>query len=197
MRRGRFYVALLILLAGMGAAAIGASGVSAATPQEICADLADGKIDGNSTSAEISNATTQGYCSLVVIVTQAPCTEVAPNTPNSEQAPNGKWYTGPNPQMCGPAAPVAAQPPTVPPIESGTLPASVTKVTQVAKPTGAQPQAQPAGVAGEQSPLQTTKRSGTLPFTGAELLVFALVGGALIAAGLLLRASGRQKKTSS
>jgi hypothetical protein len=118
------------------------------------------------------------------------CVEVAEGTAGAVKASNGKSYLNApngNAELCGSAAPT--------PVESGTLPAQVTKVTQVAKPS---PQAQPAGVAGKKSPLVTAKKqSGTLPFTGAELIVFALVGGALILAGLLLRATGRQKANSS
>jgi hypothetical protein len=71
-----------------------------------------------------------------------------------------------------------------------------------------QPTAQPtAGVAGAQktvsrsaparpsgvAPLQTTRRTGTLPFTGIQLTIFALVGLGLIAGGILLRTTGRRR----
>jgi hypothetical protein len=46
---------------------------------------------------------------------------------------------------------------------------------------------QAAGVA----PLGATKTSGTLPFTGADLGLFALVGLALLGIGVLLRSTGR------
>jgi hypothetical protein len=50
------------------------------------------------------------------------------------------------------------------------------------------------GVAGASNNLAATPRAqGTLPFTGAELTIFALVGALLVASGLLLRASARQK----
>jgi hypothetical protein len=50
------------------------------------------------------------------------------------------------------------------------------------------------GVAGASNDLAATPRTqGTLPFTGAELTIFALVGALLVASGLLLRASARQK----
>jgi hypothetical protein len=41
--------------------------------------------------------------------------------------------------------------------------------------------------------LGTTKTTGTLPFTGAELTLFVVVGMALIACGVLLRLSSRKK----
>ena len=43
-------------------------------------------------------------------------------------------------------------------------------------------------------PLTTTRRSSSLPFTGAELGIFALVGAALVGSGVLLRLSARPKK---
>jgi hypothetical protein len=42
-------------------------------------------------------------------------------------------------------------------------------------------------------PLGTSKTTGSLPFTGAELALFALVGLALIGTGLLLRTTARQR----
>ena len=42
----------------------------------------------------------------------------------------------------------------------------------------------------------TTRRTGTLPFTGLELGIFAIVGVGLIASGVLLRLSGRQRPTA-
>ncbi len=51
---------------------------------------------------------------------------------------------------------------------------------------------QTSGVAGAQSPpLAQTASAGTLPFTGSELGIFALVGAALLAGGFVLRASSR------
>jgi LPXTG-motif cell wall-anchored protein len=40
--------------------------------------------------------------------------------------------------------------------------------------------------------LGQTKAKGVLPFTGTELTIFAIVGLALIAAGLLLRSTAKQ-----
>jgi hypothetical protein len=53
------------------------------------------------------------------------------------------------------------------------------------------------GVAGEatepaEEPLSEATTVGTLPFTGAELGLLGLVGGALLAGGALLRLSGRK-----
>jgi hypothetical protein len=63
----------------------------------------------------------------------------------------------------------------------------------------------PAGVAGAQSPsrsaaakpartpLQETAQAQTLPFTGAELSLLAIIGGALLLGGFALRASQRHR----
>jgi hypothetical protein len=44
------------------------------------------------------------------------------------------------------------------------------------------------------SPLKAAKVSGALPFTGAQLGLFAVVGSALLGMGLLLRSTSRQSK---
>jgi hypothetical protein len=47
------------------------------------------------------------------------------------------------------------------------------------------------------APLAATKiKGGALPFTGAQLGLFAIVGLALLAMGLLLRSTGRQRTQS-
>jgi hypothetical protein len=43
------------------------------------------------------------------------------------------------------------------------------------------------------TPLPATKAKGGLPFTGAQLGLFAIVGLALVAMGFLLRSTSRQK----
>lgn len=50
------------------------------------------------------------------------------------------------------------------------------------------------GVAPGQTPLAQTGTAGTLPFTGTELGLFALVGGALLLGGVLLRSSARTSR---
>lgn len=45
------------------------------------------------------------------------------------------------------------------------------------------------------APLAATQSSGSLPFTGAQLAIFAIVGAALLGGGLLLRLTARQKKS--
>ena len=46
------------------------------------------------------------------------------------------------------------------------------------------------------APLAATKETGTLPFTGAQLALFLLVGTGLLATGLVLRATGRRSPRS-
>ncbi|HEY3020412.1 MAG TPA: hypothetical protein VGJ32_09470, partial [Solirubrobacteraceae bacterium] len=43
------------------------------------------------------------------------------------------------------------------------------------------------------APASATRTSGALPFTGAELALFAVVGLALIGCGLLLRTTARHR----
>jgi hypothetical protein len=72
----------------------------------------------------------------------------------------------------------------------------VPKVTPKITPTNT------AGVAGAQhalgtrSPLRATTRSGALPFTGAQLWLFALVGIALIGGGAMLKTTARSESRS-
>jgi hypothetical protein len=94
--------------------------------------------------------------------------------------------------------PSATQPPPV----AGGGPVGTAGGPQVATMTpssgtlGAQKtltKAAPAAVAAV-SPTRTTRASGpVLPFTGAQLTIFAVVGLALIGGGLLLRSTGRSR----
>jgi hypothetical protein len=142
----------------------GAPAAVAATPQDICTDLADGHVDGTYTNAEwtafFSDPTIQGYgCGGIT-------TPATPATP----APSGAAVpvtvvTGKGAHTVGsPAAGV-----------QGTQQAVKTPVVNRSAAT----------------PLGTTKTTGTLPFTGAQLTLFALVGLGLLAAGLALRSTGR------
>jgi hypothetical protein len=129
--------------------------------------------------------------------TPAPCTEVPAGTSGGVVAPsNGKTYLNPrngNPEECAtPAAPAGT---TSPPAKTeGTLAATKTKQ---AKPLGTTKAKAPAEQPRSAAPLATTKQSASLPFTGVELLVFALVGAGLLASGVLLRATARRRPSSS
>lgn len=147
---------------------VGAPAALAATPEEIYKDLADnGRLDGTYTQAELQaflqSASVQGYGNPVVVAT--PPTVTPAVTPAATPAP---------------ASEVA-----------GT---SKTIVTKAKTNAAAKPVAQVAGaVSPTQAPLQQTATAQTLPFTGAELGLFAIVGGALLLGGLLLRSSARQR----
>lgn len=86
---------------------------------------------------------------------------------------------------------------------SGTSPAVVTAVKGATKTvTPAQPTTGVQGanhtvrtpVSNATAPLAATKTSGTLPFTGAQLSLFLLVGLALVATGLMLRTTARPRQ---
>jgi hypothetical protein len=64
-------------------------------------------------------------------------------------------------------------------------PVVVAKMKQKKKPTG--------GVAGRKSPPGAVKAEGGLPFTGAQLGLFTIVGLALVGSGFLLRLTERKK----
>jgi hypothetical protein len=66
-------------------------------------------------------------------------------------------------------------------------PVVVAKMKQKKKPTG--------GVAGKKNPPGAVKAKGGLPFTGAQLGLFTVVGLGLIGSGLLLRLTGRKKSS--
>ena len=217
MRRGRIATGAIAVIAA--ALFVVPTAFADATPQDIYKDLADnGRLDGTYSQAELErflrDASVQGYGSPIVvtlppIVTSTPpttqstptptpapevCKEVAAGTPGATQAPNGKWYTGPNAHLCGPAAVTVPGPETTPVSEvAGEQVIVLNPVTGVAGATKTKP-----GVAGERhsKPLGATVRSGSLPFTGAELTLFAIVGTLLIASGLLLRTTARQKSRS-
>jgi hypothetical protein len=190
MRRGRVWIGLASLIAGC--TALVAPNALAATPQDICKDLQDGVVNGTYTAAEwtafFQDPTVQGYCSPIATVTP-PGTVLTPPAPLSPSVPQ----VAPGVQLPAIVAGVAGQRKTI-----------VTRAKPQAK---AQPQAKAKPQAkvlaarspskSSAAPLATTKKRGALPFTGAELALFALVGLALIASGLLLRTTARQRSHQS
>jgi hypothetical protein len=123
-RRFKFAASALLAMAVLAPSALGAS------PGGIYEDLADGRLDGSYTRAELEayarDAAVQGYGNPVV-------TGVAGAQAGGDQGGNA-------------------------PVEDS---------------------------------LAQTGSAGTLPFTGTELGLFALVGGALLVGGVLLRRSAR------
>ena len=143
-----------------------------------------------------------------------PCVEVAPGqTPPAGSSacahPCVTVMPGQTPPAGSTACTTPPTPPTTPPTPPVT-PSAVspvvitgvkgirhTVVTPVAKPTAAVAGAQhtvKTPVASAVAPIATTRTSGTLPFTGAQLALFTLVGLALVASGLLLRTTSRQSR---
>jgi hypothetical protein len=192
MRRGRILIGAALLLSALTLG--GAPTALAASPQDICTDLKDGKVDGQYTAAEwqafVNDPVVQGYgCGTVVppatptTVTTTACVEGKIVTTTSTTV-NGVTTTSTSSK---PAAPgqcneqvTAAVPLTPKPVAVKGV-AAQKKTIKKAKPKSAV------------GPLATVKGRGTLPFTGAELALFALVGLALIGSGLLLRTTARDR----
>jgi hypothetical protein len=122
------------------------------------------------------------------------CVEVSAGTAGAVQAPNGKYYTNipsGGPAVCGPAAagiaPASAAPAPAATPSTGVLGATKVKTTK--------PAAAVAPATHTAAPLAATRTTGTLPFTGAELTIFAIVGLALLGGGLALRMTARQHRS--
>jgi hypothetical protein len=133
----------------------------------------------------MSDPTVQGYCSVIV----PPCV-----SPGSNGGGGGVTGCAPSTTPAKPSTPTAAPAPV------SLTPVVVVAVVKgrehtVATPTtgvkGAQRTASAPVARAAAAPIATTKTTGTLPFTGAQLALFALVGLALLATGLLLRSTGR------
>jgi hypothetical protein len=192
MRRGRglFLIAACALAVTCGFATAARADDSGGSAMAICTDLQDGKLDGTYTqdqwNAFQADPTVQGYCNVIV----PPCaypgsggsgsggTTCQTTTPPTQPQPTGPVALTPQPAM---VVRVKAARATV--VKSATPRRSAVKGTQHT----ATPQRAAA------APLTTTRRTGTLPFTGAQLIVFTLVGLGLVAAGLVLRGTGRRR----
>ena len=198
MRRERIILFIGALVAALAVAAP----ASAATPQEICDDLKDGQINGTYTAADWANfaksASIQVY-NCGTTATQNPPNPVVTVTPpaSNEVTPTATVTPPPAGLLTPPVAEVkpTVQLPTVLPTatvpQTGVLGVDKTKTSNPANAAPANKNKTAAGVA----PLAATKRSGSLPFTGLELGLFALVGGILIASGLALRFTARQQRS--
>ncbi|HWG55189.1 MAG TPA: hypothetical protein VNT58_01575 [Gaiellaceae bacterium] len=77
--------------------------------------------------------------------------------------------------------------------QTGQKPANTKVQKPVKAVAGVQSPVQRPQQTPQKSPLAQTRQAGTLPFTGSELVVFTLVGGALLVGGFVLRASARQR----
>lgn len=181
------------LLGGFTALLLIAPSALAATPEDIYKDMADnGRLDGTYTQVELQaflqSATVQGYGNPLVVVVP---TVVTTQTPTTLVAPPATVATPPVSVAAAPAAAPAAGVAGTSKTIVQPKPKAKPQAKLQAKP---QPVAQVAGVATPpQAPLARTASAETLPFTGAELAMFALVGSALLLGGILLRVSSRQR----
>lgn len=210
MRGSRFIIAAVLLCAVAGFAGAPAALADGGTPQDICNDLKDGVVNGSYTAAEwtafFSDPTIQGYgCGGAVTPPTTP--PVTPPTTPPVTPPASPPVTPPTtppvtPPTSTPPAPVTPATPAVPltptPVVTGVKGAQATVVSAPAKPTagvqGANHTVRAPVTKSAAAPIATTKSSGTLPFTGAQLSLFLLVGLALVATGLLLRSTARPKQ---
>jgi hypothetical protein len=178
MRRGRIHLGVV----SAGAAFFISPSALAATPAEICRDLADGKLDGTYSASDfdnfLKNAAAQGYCNPIVVA-------LPPSQP--EQQP--------------PVVQPEQQPPVVQPEQQP--PAAQPEREREAGVAGAQKEKVAPSVAGAERERVAARsrelapaRRGALPFTGTELSVFAIVGALLLVSGALLRLSARQNRKS-
>lgn len=177
MRRGRG-IALIVAVTGALAAAPGGY---AATPQEICRDLADGTLNGSYSAADIaayvgalgSDPSVQGYCTPPTPTTPTTTTTTSTTTTGTTTTPGTTTTetTPPPPPTSGGGGVLPGESPELTTPTSGTAGVEQTAV----------------------QPLNDTRAVGTLPFTGTELTIFALVGLGLLASGLVLRSTGRQR----
>jgi hypothetical protein len=192
MRRGR-----ILLYIAIGAAALTSAFASVAraddgggTSAAICADLQDGKLDGSYTqdqwNAFVQDPTVQGYCSVIV----PPCVYPGPNGGNGGGGVTGcEHATTPTPPTTPATKPVPMTPVVVVAVKGAQH--TVTPAQRSAAVLGTRHTVKRPVAAASIAPATTVKAGGTLPFTGAQLGVFALVGLALLATGLVLRSTGR------
>lgn len=179
MRRGHTFGGLIAFFA---AAAL-LTGAPAAwaedgSPGDICQQVQAGLISAN-------DPIVQGYCGPIVPVT--PPVTVTPVTPP---------VTGTPPVVVAPTTPPASGTAGVVAVVTAVKGASHTSTATPSPVAGVQGQQHTVKTpvtqrAGGAAPLGTQRVSGTLPFTGAQLGLFAIVGLALLATGLLLRSTGR------
>lgn len=196
MRRGRIMSALAAAFAAALVALPAAALADGGTPMDICQDLQDGKLDGTYTVAQLqaffSDPSVQGYCSPVVVVapptappTAPPATPTPPATP---AAPAPAPAPAPTPAQVAPVVITGVKGTTH---TSTPAPAAAT-APKVAAVKGAQ-HTMKSPSRSATAPLSTARKQGTLPFTGAQLALFLLVGLGLVATGLVLRATGRRR----
>jgi hypothetical protein len=177
MRRGRYFTgALAVVAAALVWIPGGVAGNSGGTPADIARDLSDGVLNGNYTKAQLERYLRDA--SQQVYPTTTTTTGTTGTTTGSTTGTTGTTTGSTTPQPPGGTAGGG---------NSGGSEGNVAGTNQEAG--GNQPIAVPARA------LPATKAKGGLPFTGAQLGLFAIVGLALVAMGFLLRSTARKPAT--
>ena len=187
MRRGRVFTgALVAVIAAMCFAPAAPAGKGGGSSERIRKDLADGVLNGNYTKAELErylkDSTLQGYPGTTTTSTTTTGTTATTGTTGTTGTTATTATTGTTGGTGGTTTGTTASPP--PPATSGVAGTNT-------QGGGAGPLAVGPGRQGQ--PLTATQARGRLPFTGAQLGLFAIVGLALLAMGFLLRSTARQK----
>jgi hypothetical protein len=161
MRRGRFIITLIGAMAAVMLVAAGAA--FAADSHQIYADVADGQLTGQYSSGELQAATKDATV---------------------------EGYGGVTAQTMRPVvAHAAGQQKTI--SRCTGIDANGNKVIKTVPAGSAGSGTNAACVKGTQFTQSNTAPAGTLPFTGIQLGVFAALGIALLAGGLMLRRAAR------
>lgn len=176
MRRGRIFTgALAVVAAALVWIPGGVAGSGSGTPEDIARDLSDGVLNGSYSKSQLErylrDATQQVYGTTTGSTSTTTTTtgSTAGSTTGSTQGPTTGGGGG------------------------GNLPGSQGNVAGTSKQAGGN---QPLAIK-PAKPLAATKTRGHLPFTGAQLGLFAIVGLALLAMGFLLRSTARKPTEAS
>jgi hypothetical protein len=179
MRRGRIFTgALAVVAAALVWIPGGVAGSNRGTPEDIARDLSDGVLNGSYSKSQLErylrDATQQVYGTTTASTTTTTITTTTGSTTGGSttgsQSTQGVTTGG-----------------------GGNLPGSNGNVAGTNKEAGGN---QPLAIK-PAKPLAATKTRGHLPFTGAQLGLFAIVGLALLAMGFLLRSTARKPTEAS
>jgi hypothetical protein len=177
MRRGRIFTgALAVVAAALVWIPGGVAGSGGGTPEDIAADLSDGVLNGSYSKSQLErylrDATQQVYGTTTGSTTTTTTTTTGSTTGSTGSTTITTQGTTPG---------------------GGNLPGGSGNVAGTNKEAGGN---QPLAIKPSQ-PLAATKTRGHLPFTGAQLGLFAIVGLALLAMGFLLRSTARKPTEAS
>jgi hypothetical protein len=175
MRRGRFFTgALAVVAAALVWIPGGVAGSNGGTPEDIARDLSDGVLNGSYSKSQLErylrDATQQVYPGTTTTTTTTGSTTIKTTDSTTTATTNSP-----------------------PPSTNNNLPTGQGEVQGTNKEAGGN---QPLAIK-PAKPLAATKTRGHLPFTGAQLGLFAIVGLALLAMGFLLRSTARKPTEAS